>query len=161
MRPVSDSQPLPGPLERRLTGREPLVWVVSADAALGERIVQLLRARVGPPRLLTPQAVGREEFWTRLREKPRLIVLDLGTELDWGRAAIRRARRARVEAPVVVMAEAFSRDFGAKIISEGVRYHLLRQFCDQEFLSVIESLLRLREQSVWQQPAAGDTESGG
>ena len=75
---------------------------------------------------------------------PRVVVLDVGSNLDRGRELIRRLRRVRVTAPMIVVTDDCSRDFGAKIISEGVRYYLVRDFGGEEFVEVVESLLHPR-----------------
>ena len=116
------------------------VWVVGRDPAMWRRIATLMDW-TEPPWLLPPETAADDRFWKRGAQRPRLILLDLEGELDWGRDLMRRARRARLEAPVVVLAESFSRDFGAKIISEGILFHFSRDFCDEEFISVLRSLL--------------------
>jgi DNA-binding NarL/FixJ family response regulator len=98
---------------------------------LAEQIVQI-----------APETTDQQELWINKAPVPRLIVLDIDRDVDQGFRIIQRLKRARKDAPVVVLTEDFSRDFGRKIISEGVRYYFSYDFCNDEFLKVAESLLK-------------------
>jgi len=118
------------------------VWVISADDQLADRIGELLRPVTDRIGRFEPETIKEESFWTHKLPDPALVILDIDRDIAWGVWALQRLRRARVQAPVVVLTQDFSRDFGAKIISEGVRYYFSHDFCQEEFLEVAESLLK-------------------
>ncbi|MCL5270036.1 MAG: response regulator [bacterium] len=120
---------------------EPGLWIVSRDRRLLERIVRLLVDRIQPLATVDPAELEKEDFWTG-RTVPKLILLDIGANAAWGGQVIRRMRRARVESPVVILTEQFTRDFGAQVISEGIRYYFSHDFCDGEFLELVLTLMK-------------------
>ena len=77
-----------------------------------------------------------------------MIILDIGCDMDWGMQAIQEIRKRRIQAPLVVLTESFSKDFGAKIISQGVHYYFSRDFLEKEFLDVVKNLLLSRVNEI-------------
>jgi len=117
-------------------------WIVSADSALVGRIQPLLLPLTGDVRVIDAQEFVRDSFWHPRPSSPHLIILDIDRRLDWGSSAIQRLKQVRIKSPVVVITQDFSHDFGAKILSEGIKYYLSHDFCDQELHELAESLLR-------------------
>ncbi|MCB2153757.1 hypothetical protein KQI84_02630 [bacterium] len=124
------------------------VWIVSQDNDLVQMIEPLLRPLADSVTEVNPEQLMTERFWSPRPEVPGLVVLDVGSDLDGGLRAIRRIRKARFRMPIVVFTCDFSREFGVKIVSEGVRYYFARDFCQSEFCEVAESLLKNRQSSV-------------
>lgn len=124
-------------------GNGDTAWLISADAALAGRIQPLLLPLTGDVRVVDAQEFDGEAFWLPRPAHPSLVILDVDCRLDWGASAIQRLRQARIKAPVVVITKDFSQDFGAKILSEGIKYYLAYDFCDRELRELAASLLRV------------------
>ena len=122
----------------------PQVWVISADLTLTARIEEVLQPLTEEVIKLAPQPMHQETFWTDKPPCPALIVLDIDRDIELGLEIIKSVKRARIRAPMVVLTRDFSRKFGAKIISEGIRYYFPYDFCQHEFLQVAESLLKIK-----------------
>ena len=120
------------------------VWIISDNEALSRGIRQLLAGLSVATSILDPAAVDKDDFWERKPGQLKLVILDVNGRLDWGWEFIRRIRLARIQAPMVVLTEMFSRDFGAKIISQGVRYYFSHDYCKEEFLEVAQNLINPR-----------------
>lgn len=125
-----------------------MVWVISNEASLAQRVEDVVRPLAGNVSRLTRADVENEGFWNPLPASPDLIVLDIGSEVDWGLWALRRLKRGRIKAPIVVVTGNLSREFGEKILPEGVRYYVARDFSATEFREVTESLLKLKRPSA-------------
>ncbi len=117
-------------------------WVVSGDESLVARMTALLVPLADEVRVVDSSEFERDTFWAPRPSAPNLVILDIGDRLDWAVAVIQRLKQVRIRAPIVVVTEDFSRDFGAKILSQGIRYYLGRDFFDQEFHDLVESLLK-------------------
>lgn len=123
--------------------RRPEVWVIGASEALGRKIEQTLRPLAPQMRMLAPQDGIEADLEGALREsEPPLIVIDIGEDTDWGLRVIQAVKRARSRTATVILTECFSRDFGAKIISEGIDYYFSHDFCRSEFLRLAKSILK-------------------
>jgi DNA-binding NarL/FixJ family response regulator len=125
-------------------GNNPIAWLISGDQSLSARVQTLLYAATEKVRTITPDLLNNEEFWSTNREELGLIVLDIDDSVDWGLWVLRELQRARIKAPIVVMSNNFSREFGAKIVSQGVRYYFAHDFSEAEFTEVVGSLLHPR-----------------
>lgn len=132
----------------RIGGDGGTVWIVSQDTDLVRTIDPLLRPLADSVIEIKPEQLLNERFWTPRPNAPGLVVLDVEEDLDGGLRAIRRIRKARFRMPIVVITADVSREFGIKIVSEGVRYYFARDFCESEFREVAESLLRNKQSSV-------------
>jgi DNA-binding NarL/FixJ family response regulator len=123
--------------------KEVEMWVVSGDPALCERIEQLTRGMAHVRQIRSEQVLA-DEFWQgRPEPPPAVVVLDIDADPDWGANSIHRIRQVRMGEAIIVLTRDFSREFGAKIISQGIRYYFAREFSEEEFLAVIESLLKI------------------
>jgi DNA-binding NarL/FixJ family response regulator len=129
-------------------GEEPAAWIVSGNEVLIDRIKPLLLPLTGRVQTIDAEQFDEEAFWSPRPPAPGLIVLDIDHRVDWGVSAIHKLRQARIRAPIVVMTEDFSHEFGAKILSEGVRYYFAHDFCRQEFRDLAESLLKSSSRNV-------------
>lgn len=117
-----------------------LTWIIGNDPALQERIKKRLATLRTQAQIIAPEDLA-ERCEVRHRQKPpNLILLDI-EDLDGGLANIEILKRARVTAPIVALTADFSRQFAMKILSQGVRYYLPREFCEDELLGVARSLL--------------------
>jgi DNA-binding NarL/FixJ family response regulator len=125
----------------RIDSLDEKVWIISGNTGLVERIETLLHPLAEQIVQIAPETTDQQEFWINKSSEPTLIVLDIDRDVDQGFRIIQRLKRARKDTPVVVLTEDFSRDFGRKIISEGVRYYFSYDFCKDEFLKVAEILL--------------------
>ena len=134
--------------EMKIGGDGGTVWIVSQDTNLVLAIEPLLRPLADSVLKVVPEQLLTEPFWSPRPAAPDLVVLDLGEDLDSGLRAILQMRKARFRMPIVVISCDFSREFGVKIVSEGVRYYFARDFCRSEFCEVAESLLKNRQSSV-------------
>jgi DNA-binding response OmpR family regulator len=72
-----------------------------------------------------------------------LIILDVAHDMDRGLRTIQKLKRHRVNAPIIAFTQNISREFGAKIISQGVRYYFSRDFNPRELLEVADSYLKV------------------
>lgn len=126
------------------TSADNTVWIVSSDSKLASKVESLLGPLTGHQVTTTPERLEETAFADPKPAAPDLVVVDIGDDIDSGVETIRCLRRARIKAPIVVLTKNFSRDFGAKIVSEGVRYYLAHDFCQEEFQEVAESLLKMR-----------------
>lgn len=116
------------------------LWIISDDAELCGNVTREL-GNVGLPiTIRSPRNLHDPSFWKMGGRQPEIILLDIGSHIDWGVAALRSIKRARVSSPVIVVAREFSQEFGTKIVSEGVSYSLLRDFDGNEFREVVASL---------------------
>ena len=134
-----------------MTARDPgeeTAWIVSDNPALVDRIKPLLQPLTSQLRIVETQEFDDESFWTPRPTIPDLVILDIGSSIDWGVVAIQRLRLARVRAPIVVITADFSHEFGAKILSEGIRYYFAHDFCSREFHDLAESLLKPASRNV-------------
>lgn len=139
--------------ETRIKAGAPEVWVVSTNAELLEKVQEVLHplARV---RVLAPAAGGALE--EALREGgPPLIVLDVGGQVNWGMRMIQAIKRSPVPISTVIMTEQFSREFGRKILSEGISYYFSYDFCRSEFLQLVTSILKVDENTLRGETARG------
>lgn len=117
------------------------VWIISANPALVEKIEKVLRPLTRRIQVLPPALAG-EGLEDKLRGgAPGLIVIDLGADMDWGMGVLRDIKQASSQIPTVVLTEEFSREFGAKILSEGVSYYFPHDFAETEFERLARSLL--------------------
>jgi len=117
------------------------VWLMSDGPALVGSIQKLLADEKVPIVKMGLEAVEREEFRKIEGVPPALVLLDIDADLDRGYRIIRLLKRARLAAPMVVLVQTLSRDFGAKIVSEGIRYYFPHDFCKEELLALVHSLL--------------------
>lgn len=121
----------------------PEVWVIGAGEALTQKIERTLRPLAPRLRLLTAQDLGLNDLEGALRASaPPLVVVDIGEDTDWGLGVIQAIKRARGRTATVVLTECFSRDFGVKIISEGIDYYFSHDFCRAEFLKLARSIFK-------------------
>jgi len=117
-----------------------VAWVVTDDSPLEARIRRVLADEPLGILRVEPTEWDRAGFWTPRPAAPALIILDVDGRPDWGEQAIQRARRARYTTPIVVITSDFSHEFGAKIVSLGVRYYFAHDFCPSELAEVARSL---------------------
>jgi DNA-binding NtrC family response regulator len=122
------------------------VWIVAATAPLRRRVERLAEQAGAAARCIDPARIEAEIHGGR--RWPAVVILDIASDMEWGRRVIQRLKRAGTRTPVVVIAEEISREFGAKIVSEGVQYYFPRQFSDEEFMEVIGSLLGDKGESI-------------
>jgi DNA-binding NarL/FixJ family response regulator len=118
------------------------VWIISGDHLLVRRITESGQLAEDEILVMEPGDLDDETFTNLRCTEPGIIVLDVTNKVDWGLWAIRAIKRARIKAPIVVFTNNFSREFGAKIVSEGVRYYFGNDFSASEFREVMESLLK-------------------
>lgn len=123
------------------------LWIISGNSELIERIGELLRSVTEQIVPIAPQSINKKILRNRKPDTPALVVLDINRDADWGLTIIQRLKRAYRHVPVVVLTRDFSRDFGKKIISEGVRYYFSYDFCTEEFLKVAEIFLKKKASS--------------
>ncbi|OPZ08387.1 MAG: hypothetical protein BWZ08_01199 [candidate division BRC1 bacterium ADurb.BinA292] len=127
--------------------RGPVVWIITPHRTVHQRIERLLRP-------LPAEVVRRERVLedprgsARPKPRPQLVVLDVDEDMEQGARVIEALRRGRLDAPLIVLTRAFTRDFGARILSLGVRYYFSQDFCESEFREVVQSLLRLPASEV-------------
>ena len=116
------------------------VWLFSASAALRGRIQSLIEPLAGPIRLLP--GIWDKNLPGLLTEiQPALIMIDIAHDMNQGLRILRTLKRSRNRAPIVVLTEDFSKEFAAKILSEGIRYYFSHDFCERELLELAGSLL--------------------
>ena len=125
-------------LPRSLARSEAKAWIVCLGGNQCERARALLEGKGWTVSQTSCQLSDAEDWWTELETPPDFIVLDIGRNVDRGEEAIHQIRRLRIEAPILVVTEDFSRDFGAKILSLGIRYYLPKDFAPAEFLELVE-----------------------
>jgi DNA-binding NarL/FixJ family response regulator len=118
------------------------VWLATADEETSKRICNLLGTLDCSVIPIRPGMDETEDPWEWARRKPEIVVLDIGGNVDWGCRVIDTIQRKRRETRIVVLTGAFSREFGAKIVSRGLRYVFPHDFCPGEFLEVMRSLAR-------------------
>jgi len=118
------------------------VWLVTVDEQLSSRIHGLLGTLGCAIVPIRPQMTEAENPWGWAETRPEIVVLDIDRDVDWGQGILDGIQRGRRDTPVVVLTQAFSREFGAKIISRGARYYFPHDFCPEEFLEVIRNLTR-------------------
>jgi len=123
------------------------VWLVTADEQLNSRIRGLLGTLGCEIIAICPLMTQAENPWEWTETKPEIVVLDIDRDVDWGQGIIDGIQRGRRDTPVVVLTQAFSREFGAKIVSRGTRYYFPHDFCPDEFLEVIRNLARGKDGS--------------
>jgi DNA-binding NarL/FixJ family response regulator len=121
--------------------RENGLWIISDDAALCECAEQELKDEC-PIRRISSTLVHSPSFWRGCGCYPGVILLDIGDRVDWGVQVLRAIKRARVPSPVIVTSETFSKEFGTKIVSEGVSYCLQKGFECSELREVVVSLIK-------------------
>lgn len=117
-----------------------MCWILSGDARISARVAQLLEERkceVLQSEVLPSASAGALEI-----EQLALILLDTASDIERGAATLQEIRRRRIKAPIVVLTKEFCREFGEKILTQGVRYYFLRDFCEEEFTEVVSSLLK-------------------
>ena len=116
------------------------VWMISDNTALVGRVRALLQPLTQRLLVFSSEIAAQVHPLTESPHPPRLIILDIDGDVDGGLHLIQCLKQARIQAPIVIMTENFSRDFGAKIIPEHVHYYFSHDFCDQEFLQLVENL---------------------
>ena len=122
---------------RLLRGR--MCWILSNDAQVIDRVARLLEERkceVLRSDALPPASAGAPEV------EPALVLLDTGGDVDRGAATLQEIKRRRIKAPVVVLTQKLCREFGEKILTQGIRYYFPQEFCEEEFIEVVSSLLK-------------------
>ena len=138
------THPHPVKPERRETSPaaagEERVWLISDSPVLVQSIETLLAPDRVPIMKMGQKTIEQETF--RKSPAPAIVLLDIGADVDRGLRTIQHLKRARLLAPMVVLTSAFSRDFGAKIISEGIRYYFSHDFCKEELLELMHTLLK-------------------
>ena len=130
------------PASHAAAAGEAAVWLISDTPALVGSIRKLLAADRVTLRPMSLEAIEQEEYRPGTVALPALMLLDIGEDVDRGCRIIRQLRRARLATPVVVLTASLSRDFGAKIISEGIRYYFPHDYCKEELLELVRSLLK-------------------
>ena len=142
----SKRKPTPAPRSPHTRGgarlEEASVWVVTSDPELCERLSLTLEPWADRLAVCDLDALTSPALRASRAGDLRLIVLDVDRHLDQSSRAIQSLRNARINAPVVVITDAYSREFGAKIISQGVKSHFLHDYCEEELLEVASSLLQ-------------------
>ena len=98
------------------------VWLVTADEQLSSRIHGLLGTLGCAIVPIRPEMTQSENPWDWARTKPGIVVLYIDQDVDWGQGILDGIQRGRRDTPVVVLTQAFSREFGAKIISRGASF---------------------------------------
>ncbi|GAB4321413.1 MAG: hypothetical protein Kow0059_16120 [Candidatus Sumerlaeia bacterium] len=124
-----------------------LVWIISRNDALAQQLIGVLQSLTTEVCHVKPESMTEGLFRRRQGEKPGLVVLDVGRDVDGALRIIQSIKRHRIKAPIVVVTDECSRDFGAKIISQGVRYYFTRDFNPREFLQVAGSYLKINKPS--------------
>lgn len=118
------------------------LWIISGDAGCCDNVESALRSLERVIRRVEPASLDEPQFWRRCEKLPGVIVLDVDGRLDWGEAVLRAIKRSHVTSPVIVISTNFTREFGTKIVSEGICYALPRDFDGNEFREVVCSLFR-------------------
>ena len=117
-------------------------WVIGLDDRLAKRVRTCLEGEGFTACLIHPGPQATAAQWLEQYPEPGVVVLDVGANVDWGVGIIEGVRRLRIGAPLIVMTRDFSREFGAKILSAGVRYYFPHDFSATEFLEVVRNLER-------------------
>lgn len=119
------------------------VWIIGDRPALLTRLQASLSGPCDSEEnaLLSPAAISRMDLFTEHPGHLELVILEVDDPPECGLEIIQRLRKARIRAPVVVLTRDFSRQFGAKILSQGVRYYFPHDYCETEFQEVVQSLL--------------------
>jgi DNA-binding NarL/FixJ family response regulator len=125
-----------------VTPGEAALWLISDSPAIVASIRGLLAPDKVSIRQMSLPAIEHEVYRPGMVSAPALMLLDIGEDVDRGCRIIRQLRRARLHTPVVVLTASLSRDFGAKIISEGIRYYFSHDYCREELLELVQSLLK-------------------
>jgi DNA-binding response OmpR family regulator len=136
------------------------VWVITAHRMLRKRLLGTLGGWAARVAALDPDQVRDDAFWSTRPAGPALVVLDVDGPVEHGLDVIRQLRKARMQAPIVVLTPEFSRDFGAKILSQGVRYYFSHDYCEEEFLAVARSLLGVTANGAGDPPGAECQQKG-
>ena len=147
---MNDSQdkPLDSALRASDLSEGRRIWVLTANAELRERIRALLAPLTHRIETMLPAELGQGDGLQLQGSQPALVILDIGREVSEGTRAMQAIKRLRIHAPLVVLTEEFSKDFGAEIISRGVRYYFSHDFVQDEFIQVVKSLLEKRERRL-------------
>lgn len=124
-----------------MCARDAQVWVISANADLSQRLLDLLKKEKHHVQIVDPDTLGDDNLSRLPSAQLKLIILDVDHNVARGMQIIQRIKRARIKAPMVVLTEEFSRDFGANILSAGVQYYLSYDFCESEFIDLTQTLL--------------------
>ncbi|MDK2970498.1 MAG: hypothetical protein PWP23_253 [Candidatus Sumerlaeota bacterium] len=122
--------------------------VVSEDDALHRRIEEDLALVPCDVHRRTREEVSDPAFWRRQECYPGAVLLDLDEDLDAGVTVLLALKRARVPSPVIVLTPMFSREFGTKIVSQGIGYCLSRDFDSHELCEVVASLVWPRQEKA-------------
>jgi DNA-binding NarL/FixJ family response regulator len=119
------------------------VWVVSENPEVCLRISGLLSKYGVCHKEIAPTDLDADEAWGDRWTRPPLIVLDVDHKLDRGRRHVQKIYQRYPEMPVVILTSDFSREFGSKILSQGVLYYFSYDFLENEFKELMGSLLHL------------------
>ncbi len=122
--------------------KEDSLWVVSDDAEFCERVRKVLEDQLLPIRILGRGRVKKLGFWREEPALPGAVLLDPDDDLDWAVGVLRDIKRAHIRSPVIVASRELDKDFGTKIVSEGVSYFLLREFEPRELREAATGLIR-------------------
>lgn len=118
------------------------IWIISSNADLAARVRTMLESLNASIVAFDAEQTRAKGFPAKRPDALGLVVLDVGHDLESGLEVIHKLRKSRVPAPMIVLTEAFSRDFGAKIISAGVPHFFSHDYCEEDFLAVARSLLK-------------------
>jgi DNA-binding response OmpR family regulator len=130
-------------------GTAPMAWVIGDDRSVGKRVCALLTemgCETQTPAFPLPNK-GKGQTEGEDRSEPDIVVLDIGSDVEGGTRAIGEMKRSRIKAPLVVLSEDFSHEFGLRIISQGVRYYFPHDFSPKEFEQVVRNLLQKRSRN--------------
>ena len=122
--------------------QEDSLWVVSDDAEFCEHVREVLEDQLLPIRVIARDGVMKQGFWRETEVLPGAVLLDPDEDLDWAASVLRDIKRAHIRSPVIVAAREMDKDFGTKIVSEGVSYLLLRDFEPRELREAATGLIR-------------------
>jgi DNA-binding response OmpR family regulator len=122
--------------------REESLWVVSDDEELCARIQVALKDESPSVRIIRRKQLKGTQFWRTSTVKPGVVLLDVGTDLDWGVGVLRDIKYAHLRAPLVVVTCEPTHEFGMKIVSAGINYFLPREFDGQELRDVVAGLIK-------------------
>jgi DNA-binding NarL/FixJ family response regulator len=121
---------------------EATLWLVSDSIGLIESIQTILEPCQVSTTVMNLDAMEADDFRRCEGQFPAIILLDIGGDVDRGWKIVRHLKRAQPAVPMVVLTQVLSRKFGEKIISEGVRYYFSHDFCKEELVELVHSLLK-------------------
>lgn len=121
------------------------LWVITGDDELRHCAETKLRDGTCKVEFIHPDALADRAWFRICKVIPGVILLDVDQDMDRSAAILRSLKRAQIRAPIIAICNEFTKEFGTKIVSEGVSYCLLRGSDCGELQEVVSCLINSRK----------------